>query len=166
MPPLLLLLKAAWERRDLLLLTAFLFLVGVVKSQHGTIAALRARPAVEIRDRIVEKRVVVRGPVRIIKEVVKAPDGTETTRTTTDRAAETVSTDKDREKERVEVPPQIPDAPLPYRYIGVALTPLEWKHPRVSAGFAVGRHLDLGAYWDSSRRIDDGALGAEARGRF
>jgi hypothetical protein len=166
MPPFLLLLKQAWERRELILVVALVGLLAMAKRQHETITALRARPAVKFRDRIVEKRVVVKGPVRIVKEVVKAPDGTETTRTTTDRAVETVNVDKDSEKERVEVPPQVPDAPLPYRYIGVALTPLDWKHPRASAGFAIGRHLDLGVYWDTARRFNDGAVGAEARGRF
>ena len=164
--PLLLLLKQAYERRAIILALAVAFLLALSKRQHETIVALRQAPTVEFRDRIVEKRVVVRGPVRIVKDVVKAPDGTITTRTTTDKAPETVSTDKAKEVERVEVPPQVPDAPLPYRYIGVALTPLDWKHPRVSAGFALGRNLDVGAYWDAARRFYDGALGAEARGRF
>ena len=164
MPPLQL-LRQLWDQRLLVLLVAVVLLAAVAKRQQETIAALRARPAVEFRDRVVEKRVVVRGPVRVVKEVVKAPDGTETTRTTTDRAGETVTTDKDREKERTETPPQVAAA-VPYRYIGLALTPLDWKRPRISAGFALGRNLDAGAYWDSSRRLKDGALGAEARARF
>lgn len=166
MPPLLPLLKEAWDRRALVLAVAVAFLLALAKRQHETITVLRGAPTIEFRDRIVEKRVVVRGPVRIIKNVVKAPDGTITTHITTDKAPETATTDKAKEAERVEIPPRVPDAPLPYRYVGVALQPLDWQHPRVSAGFAVGRHLDLGAYWDSARRLNDGALGAEARGRF
>lgn len=164
--PYLLLLKEAWAHREWVLLLLLLSAMALVRQQHGTIAALRARPTVAFRDRIVEKRVVVRGPVRIVKDVVKAPDGTITTRTVTDKAPETTSTDKDKVAERIETPPQVLDAPVPYRYIGVALAPLNWQHPRVSAGFALGRHLDLGAYWDSARQLTDGALGAEARGRF
>lgn len=163
--PLLLLLKQAWEQREWLLLALLLSLMAIVRQQHGTIAALRGRPSVELKDRIVEKRVVVRGPVRIIKDLVKAPDGTITTRTTIDRAAETVTSDKDREKERIEAPPQVLDA-LPYRYIGLAATPADYRHPRISAGIALGRHLDVGGYWDSARRLNDGALGAEARAHF
>ncbi len=165
MPPLLL-LSQLWDRRAILLALAVAFLLALTKRQHETIVALRQAPTVEFRDRVVEKRVLVRGPVRIIKSVVKAPDGTTTTNTTTDKAPETTTTDKAKEADRVEVPPHMPDAPLPYRYIGVAMTPLDWKHPRASAGFAIGRHFDLGVYWDTARRFNDGALGAEARGRF
>lgn len=165
--PLLLLLKQAWERRTIILALAVAFLLALSKRQHERIAALENAPAaVVFHDRIVEKRVLVRGPVRIVKEVVKAPDGTVTTRTTTDKAPETTTTDKAKDVERVEVPPQVADAPLPYRYIGVALTPLDWDHPRASAGFAIGRHLDVGIYWDTALRFNDGAVGAEARGRF
>ena len=160
MPPLLL-LKEAWTHRALVLAVAVVGLLALAKRQHETITLLRAAPTVEFRDRVVEKRVVVRGAVRVVQ--VKAPDGTVTT--TTDRAPETVTTDKAKESERVEVPPQLP-AYVPYRYIGLSLTPLDWKRPRVSAGFALGRNLDAGAYWDSSRRLNDGALGAEARARF
>lgn len=165
MIPLLSLIKEAWAHRALILAVAVVGLLAVAKRQQETIGALRSRPAVEFRDRVVEKRVVLRGPVRVVKEVVKAPDGTETTRTVTDRSPETVTTDKDREKERTETPPQVASV-NPYRYIGLALTPLDWKRPRVSAGFTLWRHVDAGAYWDTSRRLNDGALGAEARARF
>lgn len=84
-------------------------------------AALAAKPKVEFRDRIVEKRVVVRGPVRVVKEVVQAPDGTKTTRTETDRASETVSTDKDRDVARVETPVCPPPRRLPSRFAGVIM---------------------------------------------
>lgn len=163
--PYLLLLKQAWQRRDLILVIALVGLLALSKRQHETITALRARPTVEFRDRIVEKRMVVRGPVRIVKDVVKAPDGTITTRTTTDKGIETTNVDKAKDSERTETPPQVLDA-IPYRYIGLSAAPEDWKHPRVSAGFALGRHLDAGAYWDSARRINDGAFGAEVRGRF
>lgn len=163
--PLLLLLKEAWKHRELVLLALLLSAMAIVRQQRGTIIALRGRPTVQFRDRIVEKRVVVKGPVRIVKDVVKAPDGTITTRTTTDKGVETTNVDKAKDVERIETPPQVPDSP-PYRYIGLSATPTDWHHPRVSAGFAIGRHLDAGAYWDSARRFNDGALGAEARARF
>ena len=161
MLPLLPFLKEAWAHRQIVLAVAVVGLLALAKRQHETITLLRQAPTVQFRDRIVEKRVVVRGAVKVVK--VKAPDGTVTT--TTDRAPETVTTDKEREKERVEVHPQF-NASVPYRYIGLSVTPLDWKHPRVSAGFALGRNLDAGAYWDTARRLNDGALGAEARGRF
>lgn len=78
-------------------------------------AALGAKPKIEFRDRVVEKRVVLRGPVKIVK--VEAPDGTKTT--TTERAPETISTDKDRDVARVETPicPQ-PDRPRTWGFGG------------------------------------------------
>lgn len=144
MPPLLL-LKAAWRRRDILLLTACLFLVGVVKSQHGTITTLRAHPSVEYRDRIVEKRVVAKGPVRIVK--VKAPDGTVTT--TTDRAPETITTDRERDKERLEIPPQLPPVAQRNRYAGLGVNPLDYTHQwRGRGGITLFGALDAGVAVD------------------
>jgi hypothetical protein len=61
---------------------------------------LAAKPRVEFRDKIVEKRVVVKGPVHTV--TVLAKDGSKTT--TTDRAPETVSTDKAKDAIRVETP--------------------------------------------------------------
>lgn len=166
MPPLLLLLKTAWDRRDLILLTALLFLLGVAKSQHATITALRARPTVEFRDRVVEKRVIVKGPVRIVKEVVKATDGTITTRTTTDKAPETTTTDKAKEVERVEVPPQVPDAPRT-RYIGIALDPFDRGMPkRARAGLTLWSRIDAGVAWEPRRSPRDGPVQIEMTYRF
>jgi len=158
--PLLLLLKEAWGKRDLILVIAVVGLVALAKRQHE---ALQRRPQVEFVERVVEKRVIVRGPVRIIKDVVKAPDGTITTRTTTDRAAETVTSDKARDTERTEAPAA---SAAPSRYVGLSANPLDWKRPRIGAGLALGAHLDVGAYWDSTRKLDDGAIGAETRIRF
>lgn len=63
-------------------------------------AVIAAKPRVEFRDRIIEKRVTVRGPIQIVK--VRTPDGTVTT--TTNRSGETVTADKDRALERSETP--------------------------------------------------------------
>ena len=158
--PLLLLLKQAWEYRTLILAFAVATLLAITLRQHE---ALQARPRVEFVERVVEKRVIVRGPVRIIKDVVKAPDGTITTRTTTDRSAETVTSDKARDTERTEAPAA---AASPGRYVGLSVNPLDWKRPRIGAGLAIGAHLDMGAYWDSTRKLNDGAIGAETRIRF
>ncbi len=76
---------------------------------------LAAKPRVEFRDRVVEKRVVVKGPIRIIK--VQSADGTVTT--TTDRAPEIVSTDKDKEITRVETPICPAARAVSSRYIGL-----------------------------------------------
>jgi hypothetical protein len=146
-------------------MAAAVFLLALCKRQHETIVALRARPTVEFRDRVVERRVVVRGPVRVVKSVVKAPDGTITTNTTTDKAPETTSVDKAKEAERVETPPQAPNR-VQYRYVGLSLAPTDWRRPRVSLGVSLGRNLDVGAYWDTARRLSDGAVGAEGRARF
>lgn len=77
-------------------------------------AQLAAKPMVEFRDRVVEKRVVEKGPVHFVKVV--APDGTKTT--TVDRAAVVVTTDKASDHERKETPicPQPHRAPT--RYFG------------------------------------------------
>ncbi len=109
------------SRNEVLVALAFavVFLFASWLRRGEKIAALEsdlaAKPRVEYRDRIVEKRVVVKGPSRIIK--VKGPDGTVTT--TTDRAPETVSTEKDRDVENTETP----ICPPPYRpksrYVGL-----------------------------------------------
>ncbi len=138
MPPLLL-LKAAWTHRALILAVAFVGLLALAKRQHETIAFLRGRPTVDVRERIVEKRVVVRGPVRVVK--IQAPDGTVTT--TTDRAPETVVTDKDREKERTETPPQLGGAERT-RYAGVGVDPARPRLWRVRTGLNVLGAFDLG----------------------
>ncbi len=70
-------------------------------------AALDAKPRVEFRDRVVEKRVVVKGPVHVV--TVQAKDGSKTV--TVDRAPETISTDKARDVNRTETP----ICPPPYR---------------------------------------------------
>jgi hypothetical protein len=96
---LLVLLFASWLRR------------GEEIASLKTIIA--AKPRVEFRDRIVEKRVVVKGDVRIVREVVKAPDGTVTSRT------ETVTTDKDRDVVRIETPVCPAPHRAPARYVGL-----------------------------------------------
>lgn len=165
--PLLLLLKQAWERRELILLALLLGLMAITRQQRATILALRARPTVEFRDRVVEKRVVVRGPVRIVKEVVKAVDGTLTTRTITDRAAETINTDKDREKTRVETPPTLPPDSARTRYVGLALDPFDRGMPkRARAGLTFWNCLDAGVAWEPRRAPTDGAVQAEIGWRF
>lgn len=165
--PFLLLLKQAWERRDLILVLALVFFVALSKRQHETITALHARPTVEFRDRIVEKRVLVRGPVRIVKDVVKAPDGTVTTRTTTDKAPETVSTDKAKEVDRIETPPKLPDAPRLSRYVGVALDPFDHGMPkRARVGLTLWQRVDAGVAWEPRRSPHDGSVQLEITYRF
>ena len=143
MPPLLL-LRQGWEHRALVLAVVVVGLLAMAKRQHETITLLRAAPTVEFRDRVVEKRVVIRGPVRIVKEVVKAPDGTTTTTTTTDRAPETVTTDKDRDKERVEIPQQVPKDPRRTRYVGVGVDPAHPRLWRARTGLTVFGRFDAG----------------------
>lgn len=144
MPPHLLLLKEAWERRALILAIAVVGLLALAKRQNETIAVLRAsKPAVEFRDRVVEKRVVVRGAVRVVQ--VKAPDGTVTT--TTDRAPETVTTDKDREKERTETPTQLSGVKRT-RYAGVGIDPARSRYLRARAGLNFLNTWDVGVAAD------------------
>lgn len=139
MPPLLL-LKQAWTHRTLVLAVVVVGLLAVAKRQHETITMLRAAPTVEFRDRIVEKRVVVRGPVHVVK--VKSPDGTVTT--TTDRAPETVTTDKDRDKERIEIPPAIADPDRRTRYFGAGVDPARPDFVRARTGLTVFGAFDAG----------------------
>lgn len=140
MPQLLLLLKEAWERRTLVLAVAVVGLLALAKRQHETITLLRGAPTVQFRDRVVEKRVVVRGPVHVVK--VKSPDGTVTT--TTDRAPETVTTDKDRDKERIEIPPAIPDPVRRTRYFGAGVDPARPDFVRARTGLTVFGTFDAG----------------------
>lgn len=89
---------------ELIGLAALVFFVAAYKRESEKVAARDAiiamKPRVEFRDRVVEKRVVVKGPVRVVRE--ELPDGTK--RTTTDRGAETIATDKSRDLARTETP--------------------------------------------------------------
>lgn len=97
---LLVLLFASWLRRG--------EKIAVLESEFA------AKPRVEFRDRVVEKRIVVKGPVHVV--TVQAPDGSKMT--TVDRAPETVSTDKDRDVSRVETPICPQPHRVPSRYVG------------------------------------------------
>ncbi len=78
-------------------------------------AIIAAKPRVEFRDRIVEKRVVVKGPVHVV--TVQARDGSKTI--TVDRSAETISTDKARDLARTETPVcPAPDRPRTWGFGG------------------------------------------------
>lgn len=102
-----------------LALVVFLFASWLRRGERIAVLeqALAAKPKVEFRDRVVEKKVVVKGSVRVVK--VEAPDGTKTT--TVDRAPETVTTDKDRDVARTETPVCPPPRRLPSRYAGVIM---------------------------------------------
>lgn len=121
-------------------------------------AQLAAKPRVEFRDRVVEHKVVVKGPTHVV--TVQAPDGTKTT--TVDRAPETISSDKDRDTQRVETP----ICPAPYRaktrYAGVALAPDAWDRPRLSLGLTFADRVDVGGYFDTRYS----AFGLESRFRW
>lgn len=98
-------------------------------------AALAAKPRVEFRDRVVEKRVVVKGPERVVKVLVTAADGTKTATTTTDRAGETITAAKERDLERTETP----ICPAPY--------PAKTRH----AGVIFGAHGFAGTWVEGVR---------------
>lgn len=151
MPPLLL-LKLAWDHRDAVLLTLVLLLIGIIKNQHATITNLNGKPTVQFRDRVVEKRVVIKGAVKVV--TVQAPDGTKTT--TVDRAPETVTTDKDRDKERLEIPPHIEEATRK-RYAGLGVDPARPRLWRARTGLNLGGAVDIGMAADldtTARKID------------
>lgn len=124
-------------------------------------AQLAEKPKVEFRDRVVEKRVVVRGPVRVVKEVVQAPDGTKTTRTETDRAPETVSTDKDRDVARVETPVCPPPTRPKSRYAGLILGTDGYAGSPVK-GARVG--LNVWQSWDLGVNVSRESSGASVVG--
>lgn len=121
-------------------------------------AQLAAKPRVEFRDRVVEKKVVVKGPTHVVTVVAK--DGSKTT--TVDRAGETVTSDKNRDTQRVETP----ICPAPYRaktrYAGVALAPDAWDRPRLSLGLTFADRVDFGGYFDTRYS----AFGLESRFRW
>ncbi len=107
-------------------------------------ADLAAKPRVEFRDRVVEKRVVVKGPIRIVK--VQAADGSVTT--TTDRAPETVSTDKDKDVVKIETPICPPPSRPKSRYVGLIWGANGYRGSWVKgarAGINVLENWDLGA---------------------
>lgn len=124
--------------------------------------AVAAKPRVEFRDRIVEKRVVVKGPVRVVK--VEAPDGTKTT--TVDRAAETISTDKDRDVARSETPVCAPPRPAKTRVAGVLFGPHGFGGSWVEGGRLGLTFVDT---WDLAARVQrmpSGSVGVGADASF
>lgn len=130
-------------------------------------AQLDARPLVT--DHKVDARTedYRRGPTKTVRKTVVAPDGTKTTETTREVAAEERHTEAKTETLHTETPIALPQAPARTRYVGLALNPFHYTRPRLSAGltFWDGR-LDAGAYWDSKLPWDNGAFGAETRYRF
>lgn len=124
---------------------------------------LDARPLTEDVKLDARTEDVRRGPVEISRTTTVAPDGTKTTVAVRKIAAEERHTAASTESAHKETP-----VPVwrPTRYVGASLTPLDWQHPRISAGVTYGGRLDLGVYWDTARRLNDGALGAETRYRF
>ncbi len=111
-------------------------------------ANLAAKPKIEYKDRIVEKRVVVKGPVRVVKVVVKSPDGTTTTQSISDKAEETVETDKARDVEKVETPICPPPRRAPSRFFGFVVGRDGYQGSwikGVRAGINVLENWDLGA---------------------
>jgi hypothetical protein len=121
-------------------------------------AALAAKPRVEFKDRVVEKRVVVKGPVHVVK--VENADGSKTT--TVDRAVETVNVDRDREHDRVETPVTVPGTEAKTRYAGVLAGSRGLAGVR--AGISLGRSWDLGAV--VVRRDRSNSVGAELTFRW
>ncbi len=126
MPLLLLLRKLRWPTKSEATVGAALLLVALFISwahRGARIAeletAMAAKPRVEFRDRVVEKKVRVAGPVHVV--TVQAPDGTKTT--TVDRAVVTTTTDKARDTERTETPVCLPPRSPRTRFAGLLLGP-------------------------------------------
>jgi len=143
------------------LLSLLLLWAGKVITVQQTL--LDAKPLVEEHKVDARTEDVRRGPVKKVKTTTTLPDGTKTTTTTTDSGPVEIHKDVKLEVARKETPVAVR---VPTRYVGASLTPLDWQHPRISAGLTFHGRLDLGAYWDTARRLNDGALGLESRYRW
>ena len=66
--------------------------------------ALAAKPKIEYKDKIVEKKVRVAGPVKIVKEIVEVPGEGRKVYIVEERAAVTTESDKASETEKREEP--------------------------------------------------------------
>lgn len=129
-------------------------------------AALDARPLVE--DFKADARVedVRRDPVTIKRRTeTTKPDGTKKV-VDSERIIGAVASHTETKSESAHKETPVAPAFVPTRYVGAALTPLDWQHPRISAGLTFHGRLDLGGYWDTARRLNDGALGLESRYRW
>jgi hypothetical protein len=150
----------------LALSAALVFFVALSARRGQRIAVLEttlaAKPRIEFRDRIVEKRVDVKGPVHIVK--VEALDGSKTT--TVDRSPETVTTDKNRDTAHTETPVCPPPGAQKTRWGHVTLDPERLPNPdavrRVAGGWTLWDTLDLGGSYDWRF----GAFGLEVGARF
>src|SRR3990167_667968 len=140
------------DRREKVLASAGLALLALALVQDSRIRELKtvlaAKPKIEYREKIVEKRVEVKvaGPVRIVEKIVTRPDGaSETTRETFREATRTESgTERASEQDRKEAPMGLPARSHP-RWAHVALDPFGSFLPRrASAGLTLWDRLDVG----------------------
>lgn len=127
-------------------------------------AALAARPVVletHVDTRTEDFR---RGPVKITRRTVTAPDGTKTTEQTREIAAEERHTETSSAKEHREKPGQ---ARARSRYVGLGVDPLDYARlPRLRAGLTLWSVLDAGLAYDPRRPLTGGAVQLEAAYRF
>lgn len=129
-------------------------------------AIIDAKPLVE--DFKADARIenVRRDPVTIKRRTeTTKPDGTKKV-VDSERIIGAVDSHLETKSESSHKETPIAPSRAPTRYVGAALTPLDWQHPRISGGLTFAGRLDLGAYWDTARRLTDGALGLETRYRW
>ena len=144
-----------------LLSALLLWGVNIIGKQQ---AQLDARPATEDFRADTRTEDVRRGPSVVERHVKILPDGTKTIDSKRSSGAVETHVEAKSEASHKETPALVW---RPTRYVGAALTPLDWQHPRISAGITTaGGRLDLGAYWDTARRLNDGAIGGEGRLRW
>lgn len=104
---------------------------------------------VEIQDTRVDNRTedVRRGPVKKVKTVVVAPDGTKTTTTSTDSGAVEIRKTANVEASHKETPP--PPSRTRTRYVGLGVNPLAYTREwRARAGMNVLGAFDAGVALD------------------
>lgn len=142
-----------------------LIMAGLRIQQLDTLLA--ARPLVS--DHVVDNRTedVRRGPVKKIKTVVTAPDGTKTVTTSTDSGAVEVHKKSESETSHQEIPIQDPASRARTRYVGLGVDPLNYARlPRLRAGVTLWERLDAGVAYDSRFSPVAGAFQLEAAWRF
>jgi hypothetical protein len=128
---------------------------------------LAARPAIE--DYKVDARTedVRRGPVRISRKTVIAPDGTKTIESTRDIGAIDSHTATTSEVSHKETPVGESPARARTRYVGLGIDPLRYAAmPRLRAGVTVLGAFDVGVAYDPRFSPVNGAVGLELAYRF
>ncbi len=130
-------------------------------------AELAARP--EVMDGTVDHRTedVRRGPVKITRSVVTAPDGTRTVNSVREESPVEISKTTVLENTHKEIPWDAGEPRNRTRYVGIGVDPLNYARiPRLRAGLTFLGSIDVGVAYDARFSPVSGAFSLEAAYRF